>query len=121
MPSKAYKIKLSREQDRRAKVTDEQVKEIRDLYAKGATQKGIAEIYHLSQSAVSYIVSEKAHENLRKYRQINPPKRRTKEEAATYMRDLRNYKMGIYRDQKDKGEKFVKECESKGFVIYKFH
>lgn len=100
MPSKSDKIKLTRAQDRRAKATDEQVKEMRELYAKGATQKAIAEKYGLSRQTVCYIVNEKAHANLAEYRKKNPPKRRTKKEAAAYMRDLRKYKTSIYREQK---------------------
>lgn len=95
MPSPFDGIKLTRAQDRRAKVTDKEVTEMRSLYAKGTTQKAIAEMFHISQSAVSYIVSEKAHEHLREYRQINKPKRRTKEEAALYSRELRKYKKEI--------------------------
>lgn len=96
----ADKIKLTRAQDRRAKATDEQVKEMRELYAQGSTQKAIAEKYGLSPQTVCYIVNEKAHANLAEYRKKNPPKRRTKQESTAYMRDLRKYKTEIYREQK---------------------
>lgn len=86
------KIKLNRKQDRRARFTDEEVNEMRELYAKGWTQKVIAEHYGTHQSTVGYIVSEKAHKHLAEYRKANPPKRRTKDEATAYMRDLRRYK-----------------------------
>ena len=102
MACKADRIRLNRSQDRRAKFTDEQVAEMRNLYAKGWTQKAIAELYGTHQSTVSYIVSELAHENLAKYRKENPPKRRTREEAKLYMRDLRKYKSTIH--QPPKGE-----------------
>lgn len=98
MPSPVDSLKLNRTQDRRAKATEEEVAEMKNLYDKGATQKAIAEMFNMSQSAVSYIVSHKARENLRKYRQKNPPKRRTKEEAALYMRDLRKYKKEILKN-----------------------
>lgn len=68
---------------------------MRKMYAKGYTQKAIAEIFEASQSTVCYIVSEKAHKNLAEYRKVNPPKRRTKEEARIYQRNLRSYKMKI--------------------------
>lgn len=100
MPCKSDKIRLNRSQDRRAKFTDEQVAEMRNLYAKGWTQKAIAELYETHQSTVSYIVSELAHENLAKYRKENPPKRRTREEAKLYMRDLRKYKSTIHKPPK---------------------
>lgn len=92
MPSTVDKIKLNRKQDRRARFTDEEVNRMRELYAKGWTQKVIAEHFGTHQSTVSYIVSEKAHEHLAEYRKANPPKRRTKDEATAYMRDLRRYK-----------------------------
>lgn len=92
MACKVDKMRLTRKQDRRARFTDEQVKEIRELYAKGYTQRAIAEIYRTCQSTIGYIVSEDAHRHLAEYRKINPPKRRTKEESKTYMRDLRAYK-----------------------------
>lgn len=42
MPSITDKIRLNRKQDRRARFTDEEVNEMRELYAKGWTQKVIA-------------------------------------------------------------------------------
>lgn len=95
MPSKADKIKLSRQQDRRTKFTDKQIEEMRELYANGSMQKAIAEVFECSQSTVCYIVSETAHKNLAEYRKINPPKRRTTEEAREYMKNLRKYKKAI--------------------------
>ena len=109
MPSKVDKIKLSRKQDRRAKFDDEQVKEIRELYAKGYTQKAIAEIYKTNQSTICYIVSDKAHQHLAEYRKINPPKRRKKAEARKYQRDLRMYKMKILHSYPKK--EFNKESD----------
>jgi hypothetical protein len=97
MPSTVDKIKLNRKQDRRARFTDEEVNEMRELYAKGWTQKVIAEHYGTHQSTVGYIVSEKAHKHLAEYRKVNPPKRRTKEEAKVYMRDLRKYKRDLMK------------------------
>lgn len=96
MPCKVDKIKLNRNQDRRARVTGEQVKEMRELYEKGYTQKAIAEIFGVCRSTVCYIVSEKAHKRLAEYRKHNHPKRRTTEEAREYARNLRSYKMKIY-------------------------
>ena len=91
------KIKLNRNQDRRARFTDEEVNEMRELYAKGWTQKAIAEKYGTHQSTVGYIVSEKAHKHLAEYRKVNLPKRRTREEAKEYMRDLRKYKRALLK------------------------
>lgn len=98
MTDRADGFRLTREQDRRAKTSDEQVAEIRALYDKGTTQKAIAEQFHISQSAVCYIVSPRASKQLREYRIENPPKRRTKDEAAAYMRSLRKYKREILKN-----------------------
>ena len=96
MPCRVDKMRLNREQDRRAKFTDEQVNKMRELYLQGYTQKEIAKMFETRQSTICYIVSDKAHRHLVEYRQDNPPKRRTKEEARTYMRDLRNYKKNLF-------------------------
>lgn len=97
MPCPCDKIKLDRNQDRRARFTDEEVNEMRELYAKGWTQKTIAEKYGTRQSTVCYIVSEKSHEHLAEYRKVNQPKRRTTEEAKLYMRELRKYKRTLLK------------------------
>lgn len=98
MPSKTDKIKLNRQQDRRARFTDAQVKKMRELYEQGYTQKVIAELFNASQSTVAYIVSEKARKHLAEYRKTNPPKRRTREEARLYKRNLRAYKRGLFKE-----------------------
>ena len=95
MPLKIDKLRLTRAQDRRTKLSDEQVAEIINLYSKGFTQKSIANKFGVRQNTISYIVSEKSKETLRNYRQENPPKRRTREEASLYMKDLRNYKKSL--------------------------
>lgn len=95
MPSKVDKYRLSRKNDRRCRATDDDVQSMRELYCGGITQKTIADIFGVSQSTVSYIVSSQARANLAEYRKINPPKRRTKEEARDYARELRSYKRGL--------------------------
>lgn len=50
------KKKLTREQDKRAKVADEQVEEIYRLYDEGYTQKAIAEMFGITQQNVCYIL-----------------------------------------------------------------
>lgn len=98
MQCKYEKLKLTRAQDRRAKATDEQVREMRELYENGMTQREIAQKYGLGRSTVCYIVSDRARENLAKYMKIHPRRRRTKKEAAEYMRELRSYKKSLYQD-----------------------
>ena len=103
MPSPVDKIRLTREQDRRAKVTEAQCEEMCALWNEGMLQREIAEKYGMSQSAVSYIVSRQARENLRKYRRKNPPRRRTRQQANEYLRDLRSYKKQILKEKQENG------------------
>ena len=102
MPSKIDKFFLTRSQDRRTKLSDEQVEEIKKLYSEGYTQKEIGKKFGVCQSTIGYIVSKKSKETLRNYRLENPPKRRTKEESKIYMRNLRKYKREI--EEKNKNE-----------------
>lgn len=95
MPSKIDTYKLPRKHDRRCKTSDEDVIQMKQLYLAGLTQKTIADIFGVSQSAVSYAVSDTAKENLANYRKRNPSKRRTKEEARDYARSLRAYKKDL--------------------------
>ncbi len=101
MPSKVDKMRLCRDDDRRSKLSETQVLEIKEMYSKGFTQKEIGLIYGVRQNTIGYIVSKKSRDTLRKYRQDNPPKRRTKEEQRIYQKELRKYKKEI----------FGKECE----------
>lgn len=74
---------------------------MRELYHSGLSQKAIADIFGVSQSSVSYIVSDTAKTNLVEYRKQNPSKKRTKEQAREYARALRAYKKElIKRDNK---------------------
>lgn len=95
MPSKFDRIKLNREQDRRARFTNEQVTEMREMYSKGYTQKAIAEIFKTKQCTVCYIVSDKARQHLSEYKKENPSKRQTKDERNKYLRELRQYKKSL--------------------------
>lgn len=100
MPSKIDTYKLSRKQDRRCKTSDEEIIQMKRLYLSGLTQKTIADIFGVSQSAVSYAVSDKAKAGLAEYRKHKPPKRRTKEEARDYARSLRAYKKDLIEKEK---------------------
>lgn len=115
MPSPIDKIVLTRNQDRRYKTTHEDCEEMRKLYKEGFTQKEIAKRFGVSQATVFYIVSEKSKTTLHEYRQKNPPKRRTTEEAREYMSALREYKRKLLQEEKQKLEKSFS-----GFSVYPF-
>lgn len=95
MPPKVDKLQMSREHKRSAKLSDAQVKKVYDLYAKGYTQKAIAEKFGVCQSTICFIVNDRARENLRAHQRRNPPKKRTTEEMTSYMRELRARKTNL--------------------------
>ena len=100
MPYKAEKIKLSREQDRRIKLTDEQREEIREKYATGCySQRGLATEYHVSRRLISFILDDekakRAAEQL-KARKADGRYRPSKEKWAETMREHRQYKHRLY-------------------------
>lgn len=92
MPSKIDKYKLPREHDRRCKTSEEEVIKMQELYYLGFSQRVIADTFGLSQSAVSYVVSDKAKSSLANYRRRHPSRNRTKDEAREYAKELRAYK-----------------------------
>lgn len=104
MPTKIDTYKLSRKYDRRCKTSEEDVIKMKELYHMGFNQKVIADIFEISQSAVSYAVSDRAKTNLANYRKRNPGKRRTKEESRNYKRALRAYKRELIEKEKSEGK-----------------
>lgn len=57
MPYKSERIKLSREQDRRVKLSDEQKDEIRHKYELGIfSQRALAREYNVSRRLISFIL-----------------------------------------------------------------
>ena len=110
MKVRADKYKMPRKYDRRFRITEEDEESMKRMYAAGITQGSIARIFGISQSGVSYIVSERAREGLAAYRKTHPSKRRTKEESRDYTRELRSYKRGlIVRERYEKEEREERE------------
>lgn len=108
MPYKSEKIKLSREQDRRIKLTDEQRMEIKDKYATGFySQRKLAAEYHVSRRLVSFIIdkekAKKAAEQLRE-RRADGRYKPSKEEWAATIREHRQYKQKLYVEGKLKND-----------------
>jgi predicted transcriptional regulator len=102
LPSKIDKYKLSREHDRRCKVSEEEVIKIQELYFMGFGQQVIADTFGISQQAVSYLVNDRSRANLADYRRWNPPKNRSKAEAREYSKALRAYKKKLIENEKEK-------------------
>lgn len=98
MPYKSSSIKLSQEQDRRRKLTEEQKEEIRKIYESGVCgTRPLAKQFGVSRSTIQIIVNpsradavkQRAKEHWRDYKQ-------PKEEWAKTMREHRQYKQTLY-------------------------
>lgn len=100
MPNKSEKIKLSREQDRRYKLTDEQRDEIRHKYSTGLySQRELAAEYNVSRRLITFIIDpEKLKHNaeLLKERRADGRYKPSKKEWAATMREHRKYKQELY-------------------------
>ena len=104
MPYKSEKIKLSKEQDRRIKLSDEQKEEIRTKYATGLySQRGLAIEYNVSRRLISFVLDDekakKASEQL-KARRADRRYKPSKEQWAETMREHRHYKQRLYMEGK---------------------
>lgn len=104
MPYKSEKIKLSKEQDRRIKLTDEQKEEIRNKYTTGLySQRGLAIEYNVSRRLISFILDEekakRAAEQL-KQRKADGRYKPSKEQWAETVRNYRRYKQRLYVEGK---------------------
>lgn len=94
------KIKLSKEQDRRIKLTDKQRIEIKEKYATGFySQRQLSSEYHVSRRLISFVLDENkakiAAEQL-KERKSDGRYKPTKEDRAAIMREHRRYKQTLY-------------------------
>ena len=100
MPYKSETIKLSREQDRRIKLTDEQRQEIREKYASGHySQRTLAKEYNVSRRTIQFTVDAEKYARAReqfKQRRKDGRYKPSKEEWAEIVRDHRRYKQRLY-------------------------
>ena len=101
MPYKSEKIKLSKEQDRRIKLTDNQRDEIRHKYSTGLySQRQLAREYNVSRRLITFIIDPKKSERnkeLCKKRRADGRYKPTKKEWAATMKEHRLYKEKLYR------------------------
>lgn len=100
MPYKCEKIRLSREQDRRIKLTDEQRDEIRHKYSTGLySQRSLANEYGVSRRLITFVLDPNKYEHSRellKERRKDGRYKPTKEEHKMIMREHRAYKRELY-------------------------
>ena len=102
MPYKSEKIKLPKELDRRIKLTDEQRKEIRDLYGTGCySLNGLAKQFNVSKKTILLIVNEESALKAKQYRKEHWREfQGTKEEHREAIKKTRKYKQSLMLDGK---------------------
>lgn len=106
MPYKSEKIKLSREQDRRVKLTDKQREEIKELYGTGFySLNDLAKKFKCSKKTVLLIVNAESAAKAKQYRKENWKQwQGTKEEHREAIKNTRRYKNELYKTGKLKDE-----------------
>lgn len=106
MPYKSEKIKLKGLQDRRKKLTDEQRKEIKELYGTGFySLNDLAKRFEVSKKTVLLIVNKDSAERAKQYRKENWREwQGTKEEHREAIKKTRKYKHELYKNGKLKEE-----------------
>ena len=100
MPYKSEKIKLSKDQDRRVKLTDKDREEIVYKYSTGLfSQRTLAKEYNVSRRLITFVLDEekqKRNAELLKIRKSDGRYKPTKEEWAETVRNHRRYKQELY-------------------------
>jgi DNA-binding XRE family transcriptional regulator len=102
MPYKSEKIKLKGLQDRRKKLTDEQRKEIKELYGTGCySLNGLAKVFGVSKKTILLIVNDESAKKAKQYRKEHWKEwQSTKEEHNEAIKKTRRYKQSLYQDGK---------------------
>lgn len=100
MPYKSEKIKLQGLQDRRKRLTDEQRKEIRNLYGTGCySLNDLAKRFEVSKKTILLIVNEESAERAKQYRKEHWREwQRKGEEHNEAIRKTRKYKHELYKN-----------------------
>lgn len=98
---KAQLIKLEGLLDRRRRLTDQDKEKIRELYATGKYgHRPLARMFRVSRSLIRIVVDPDCAKKVRdrfKAHWKDYAKKKTKEMRAAEMRNVRNYKYGLYK------------------------
>jgi hypothetical protein len=98
---KAQLIKLEGLLDRRRRLTDQDKDKIRELYATGKYgHRPLARMFHVSRSLIRIVVDPDCAKRVKdrfKAHWKDYAKKRTKEMHAAAIRNVRNYKYGLYK------------------------
>lgn len=97
MPYKSEKIKLKGLQDRRKRLTDEQRKEIKELYGTGCySLNGLAKQFEVSKKTILLIVNENSAEKAKQYRKEHWKEwQQTGKEHNEAIKKTRRYKQSL--------------------------
>lgn len=106
MPYKSEKIKLKGLQDRRRKLTDEQRKQIKELYQTGNfSLNNLAKQFSVSKKTILLTVNKDSADRERQYRKEHwRDYQKTGEERNEIVREHRRYKQKLYKEGKLKEE-----------------
>lgn len=98
MPYKSEKIKLNEKQDRRKRLTEEQRKEIKELYSTGLySLSGLAKRFEVSKKTILLIVNSDSAEKAKQYRKEHWREwQRTGKEHNEAIKKTRRYKQSLY-------------------------
>lgn len=99
------KIKLDRKLDKRVKLSDDDVSEIRRLYfTTNITIKELSKKYNVSITTIRFKINPDLYEDLKDYRKTQPhPIMRNAKEQREYIKELRERKLKMikYEERKD--------------------
>ena len=106
MPYKSESIKLKGLQDRRKKLTDEQRKEIKELYGTGNySLNGLAKEFKVSKKTILLIVNEESAERAKQYRKEHWREwQQIGKEHNEAIKKTRKYKYKLYQEGKLKDD-----------------
>ena len=99
MPYKSEKMRVvGTKYDRRVKLTDDQKREIVELYAEGTIGcLALAKRYGVSKRLIQFILHpDRMEANRQRLKEYKDEHRPTKEELARTMREHRRYKQELY-------------------------
>ncbi len=98
MPYKSEKLKLKGLQDRRKRLTDEQRKEIKELYGTGCySLNELAKRFEVSKKTVLLIVNKDSAERAKQYRKDHWQEwKSSKEEHREAIKNTRKHKQELY-------------------------
>lgn len=106
MPYKSEKIKLKGLQDRRKRLTDEQRKEIEELYGTGCySLNDLSKRFNVSKKSILLIVNKDSAEKAKQYRKEHwKDWQRKGEEHNKAINNTRKYKQELYKNGELKEE-----------------